>query len=375
MAAWTLAVFAACGPADPSRDAPRWAVSTDPLVTIGETSGAPELLFERIAYARLLESGRIVVADAGSPTVRVYGPDGAFHGAIGRGGEGPGELQSIRGVWTSGDTVGVFDSRLRRLVTYVADGTAISTASVTVPGDAPAGLLDYLAGRFGDGSVALAWTVAERSDQLRVTPDRTVFGLFGPDGRFARIIGEGGGLERYDRTVLPFSGFPRVAAFGDSLYFTDGRSAAVTVWGAVGAGPRVEGGARVIELGAPAVSVRDGLAALRDELGPEAVDAVGTRLDDVPRPDSIPRIGGMLIDDRGSIWAKIYDPGSDPLWLGGGHRPRGGEWWVFDRGGRLTATVVLPDRLAPLDVRGDRLLGVTADDLDVERVAVHAVSR
>ncbi len=359
----------ACAPGERQERAPEWNVTAESLVTIGETAGAAEVLFERIAFARLLERGRIVVADGGPPALRVYGPDGTFQVEIGGAGEGPGEFQSIRGLWTAGDTVGVFDSRLRRLVTYLTDGTHLSTVSLTVPNAAPDGLLDFLAGRFRDGSVAVAWTVADRSTPLRVTPDRTVLGRFGPDGRFLDTIGEGGGLERYDRTVRPLSGYPRAAVLGDSLYFTDGYGGRIRIWSAGG------GEGRSVDLPLPVVSVRDAMAALEAKLGPDASDPVGTLLADVPAPDSLPRIGGLSFDDRGALWAKPYVPGVDALWVGGGARPRGPTWAVFDRAGLRLATVTIPGDLVVLDVRDDRLLGLTLDRLDVERVVVHAIVR
>jgi hypothetical protein len=94
-----------------------------------------------------------------------------------------------------------------------------------------------------------------------------------------------------------------------------------------------------------------------------------------PRPDSIPHLGGLLIDEGGRIWAKRYDPATDAIWLGGGARGFGGTWWVADSAGRVIASVQVPAGFAPLAVEDARVVGVSVDSLGVERVEVRTISR
>lgn len=52
--------------------------------------------------------------------------------------------------------------------------------------------------------------------------------------------------------------------------------------------------------------------------------------------------------------------------------------WVagrFDPSGEIVATVRMPDTVIPLEIEGDRLLGRSVSELDVERVVVHGIER
>ena len=96
-------------------------------------------------------------------------------------------------------------------------------------------------------------------------------------------------------------------------------------------------------------------------------------LETQPREEAIPWISMMLVDDQDRLWVKRYDPRTDSHYLMG-DRCRGGEWWILESDGTVTATIVLPEGFLLLDVRGDRLLGNTRDPLGVEQLRVHGFS-
>lgn len=50
-----------------------------------------------------------------------------------------------------------------------------------------------------------------------------------------------------------------------------------------------------------------------------------------------------------------------------------GVWVVVEPDGTVAATITLPEGLVLSDVRGDRLTGVTRDELEVERVVVYEI--
>lgn len=68
----------------------------------------------------------------------------------------------------------------------------------------------------------------------------------------------------------------------------------------------------------------------------------------------------------------------DSIWLrekGALWPAPGGQWRIVAPGGRLVAVVRMPGDVIPLDIRGNRLLGLTRGRLGVERVTVHEIRR
>lgn len=96
---------------------PQWRLSPAPALTIGG-DGAPSTEFSRIAAAVRLTKGEIVVADGATQQLRLFDSQGRFLRSFGRRGAGPGEFRSLNWMGRSGDTLFVYDSRLKR-ITYV----------------------------------------------------------------------------------------------------------------------------------------------------------------------------------------------------------------------------------------------------------------
>ena len=46
---------------------------------------------------------------------------------------------------------------------------------------------------------------------------------------------------------------------------------------------------------------------------------------------------------------------------------------MVGRDGELISTVEMPDGFIPMDIRGNRVLGLTRDELGVERVSVYEI--
>ncbi|MBK8002988.1 MAG: hypothetical protein IPK12_03350 [Gemmatimonadetes bacterium] len=62
-----------------------------PLFTL-DSGDDPELEYSAISAVRRLPSGEMVVADARSPVIRIFSPDGRRLRTIGREGGGPGGI-------------------------------------------------------------------------------------------------------------------------------------------------------------------------------------------------------------------------------------------------------------------------------------------
>lgn len=79
-------------------------------------------------------------------------------------------------------------------------------------------------------------------------------------------------------------------------------------------------------------------------------------------PDVFPAYQGLMMGDDGVLWVHDY--------LRPGERS---EWFAFDADGNWTRTLVLPSRTVLLDIGPDWAVVRTLDEVDVQRVAVHAL--
>jgi hypothetical protein len=203
-------------------------------------------------------------------------------------------------------------------------------------------------------------------------PDRITLEHIGPSGEHLGRLGETTGLVRASLAAkvngpIPFSPFPHAATHGDVVYLTNGSQPLVTARSATGQW--------TIAFPAHDHDAGQEWTALVGELERRRLQPFVGVVSTAPRPDSIPHLSGLLIDDAGLVWAKRYDPRTDAIWLGGGARGLGGTWWVADSAGRVVASVQVPVGFAPLEIQDARVIGVSVDSLGVERVEVRAISR
>lgn len=349
-----------------------WSVAATPVATIGVLDGEPEYILRDVKEVRLLPDGRVVIADGGTPPIRVYAPDGTYERGIGGTGEGPGEFLDVARLFViEPDTIEAYDWRTFRLSRFLADGTFISTR----PFIASEGRPEIYIGRFSDGGHAFGWISAAGRSSSTVLADSMQFGRFGTDGTLEQVLHTTTGMRRFDRGPVPFSPRLYVEMVRDSIVFTDGLEPELHVLGPAGAV------ARTIRIPVEPPDAAAAEATLRVELGREP-DSDSERImqrsveqfEAVPDRDLVPHLSTMLVDDGNRFWVKRYRPATDNAWTGffGG---TGGEWLVVEPEGTVVATITLPDGLYLSDVRGDRLAGVARDELEVERVVVYRVSR
>jgi hypothetical protein len=370
----------ACGSSEaPRQTSAGWTLSAEPIVSVGELDGADEYLFQSITDALLLSDGRLVVADDGTLDVRLFDSAGAFLSRWGGAGDGPGEYQNVRAVWrTSATEIGVYDARAHRLTYIDVDGAVVGTRPILPPtgSELPAGMYDVFVGAFADGSVALG--LLAFGGQLvpgSIVDDRFIVARFDLDGVFAGTIGEeetffertgfsgGGGAP------LPYTPIPYTAMHRDSIYMADGRRPEVEVRdgeGNVG---------RTITFPADRQDVEAAYAALAEEIQRRDTRLTVDNLNETPRSESIPYVGGLMVDSDGFLWVRGFDAPDDALWLSGGIDRYGGSWWVLSPQGDLVTTVAMPEHLRPIYIEGDRLVAVSLDDLEVQRVVVHTIER
>ena len=307
----------------------------------------------------------------------MFGPDGTFLNSIGRSGEGPGEFSGVTGLWLTPDAlIGLWDRGNLRISTYRPDGELVSTNRLRVEGEEEYSVTpEVLLGPFGNGDIALAsLEFGGPPDTPEAIPDRWVLARFSPDGEPRGALGDLRGMRRLRGQPLPFTPLPRVAVLGDSLFAADGYEAGIDVRGPDGAVGRTI----ILPTLDRSADTESAWSALEAELRARNREMYLGMLERLPRSDEFPQIGGLLADDRGLLWVKLYDVPGDALWLGHGPamRPRaGGEWHLVRPDGEVLGTVRMPDGLSPLHITENRLVGVQRDALDVERLVVHGFER
>jgi hypothetical protein len=366
----TAILLAACKAADDAAGPESWSIAADPSLSIGVEEGDSVYLFQRIADARFVGADRIVVADARLLVLREYDRDGKFIAQRGGKGGGPGQFESLGHIWiVPPDTVVTWDNQTLRLTYFGGDGTPVRTVGLQSANAAVGpGRLDFLAGALQDGSLVFAKVALAGAGG----PDSVSIETIGQDGKHLRRVAETTGMIRARLAEkvngpIPFSSFPYVATYGDVIYYMNGTEPMVRAWSAAGE--------RTIPFPAHEYDVEREWSAFVTKLETENRQPFVSVVATAPRPEWIPHLGGLLVDDTGRIWAKRYDPGTDAIWLGGGARAVGGTWWVADPAGRLVAQVQVPAGFAPLQVADTRALGVSVDSLGVERIEVRTISR
>lgn len=339
---------------------------------IGTQAGASEYTFSAIPDVAVAPDGAILVSDAFGRELRVFDASGQFTHSIGQPGEGPGEFGAAPHVaGFDGDSVFVFDDRLRRLTAFTHEGEVGSTAVLGFDG----GGRPMSAIRLEDG------TLLSLSRWTPITPDRAVHDLrleldsavvehLGADGqpldtllvladrpraRHSIAVADGGIRTR--EAVPPFvpRAFVRltrsqaIVARSDlfELQFRDFRGELEAVLRVLGAQNPMTGD----ELR------RRQDAALVAQFG-ENVDPLLRRLNVEFIPDGLQAFQNILVGVNGDVWVARAEFDSS----------NGYEWLVFDPSGVLRGTVTTPPRVRLFEVHDDFVIGVFRDELDVSFV-------
>ncbi len=347
-----------------------WRVGEVPAVSIGTGEGDEgEMLFIVLDATRLAD-GRIVVANAGTSELRVFGADGAYLETWGGPGEGPGEFGRFTPQAVSrwpGDSVAagnmfqsrleVFDSRGRhgRTVT-LADGFH-SFLGVLPDGAVLAKPSRVLSGISGYEDLSLA-----RRDED--------FGLLRSDGELRVSLGLHPGEEWYasttppSATVHPFGRSTIATIWGDIVVLAPTDRYELRAYGSDGALVRII--RRDHELRSPTRAELDDLLAESFADLPEEVRMrFVAQTEDMPLVEFFPAFEALHSDLLGHLWVQEYRfPGED-----------GNLWTVFDADGRVKGLVETPPGLDIFEIGEDYVLGKTIDEFDVERVQLWPLDR
>jgi hypothetical protein len=318
----------------------------------------------RVAGARLLPGGVLVVGNAGTGEILRFDETGAPIDRLGREGEGPGEFRDLTALLPGvGDTLVVYDVRLGRLTTFDGAGDLVGTREMHPPSrvvdlkplaiDADGQVLSV----FGDARFfASSGTRRDTTPLLLIDPASRADTLgYWPNAEWSFSATEGGAMR------LP-------VGFGRALY-ASGR-----------AGRAVLGSSDVLDVvlldmagdtlmrirqTAPNRSVSSDdverwrsqrLDALPEGLAQTARQAVR----EAPYHPTYPAFEGLLLDADGRIWIGHTPPWSSPTKA----------WTVFGPDGEPAWSVTLPASAEVLDARATRVVTLDRDEVDVEIVRV-----
>ncbi len=345
-----------------------WRADSVPLFSVGDLDGA--LAFARIVDVQPLESGRLAVLDGQSRLLHFLQRGGGWIRSVGGPGEGPGEFSvPVRVLPLGGDTVAVWDFRSRRLTEFDGEGVFVHAVAVDLPhgpGDGP------MLHRVGDGYAVQGMGSLSDVEESRGRPMNESLRL----GRNGAVVGRYGsfpGAEFFRSEKLMgialLGAVPVAAGRGDDFVVGAAEAPEIRVFGATGAleatirwpdwdrtvtaemiERTIEGQVRSVP-----VDQRDGLEEmLRREM---------------PAADHYPPYNTLLVDDGGRVWVgrhrrpwEKFTPTTTPET----------EWTVFDRDGVARARLVTPAGLRVHAVADQRLIGVSTDDLDIQRVVAYA---
>lgn len=330
---------------------------------LGGTDERAGYVFSSPPAGRLLEGGRILLADAEFAEVRLYGPDGLLAFRMGRHGQGPGEFSRIDWIAVRGqDTVVVWDPSSARLTYLSLDGDVLEVVradpSLTAQRRMP------FRGMFDDGSFPL------RAREFRPIPDDPAveeftdtarYLLFGPNGAYRRELVRTPGEERfvYRRSgsvvmISPIFGATELAtAVADR--FVHAHSGTPVVWELSRTGDTV----RVwdFDLRTRRATERD-LRAFREGL-PFDEDSTGIAArfaeawEEAPVRTDLPYFDRIVGASDRTAWLGLYaaETEQERVWVG------------LEPEGSLGPVISLPREYELLDTRDGRILVVFEDSL------------
>ena len=300
-------------------------------------------------------AGGLVVANGGTE-LRFYTPTGGLRKSAGGRGGGPGEFQLI--TWVQrirGDSIEVYDGRLRRISVWTRDGERARETPVSggMAARAPGAILAVPAlpaGALPDGQLLFTSSVSflpnaggiarARGWLLRGSPAGPTRDTIAP----IAVIDYGplGSDGRNPPGPVAFMRMLRRAASAEDFAITEGDAYRIEQFDAAGGRTSIR-----VQRNLEPVRAADRAAWKAEPGRPEPVF-----------PSVFPAYSNLFRDTAGRLWAELFK------------RPNASTaaWDVFDAKGRLLATVEVQPSV--LLVTGDaaRVYGIHKDDLDVQTI-------
>lgn len=348
-----------------------WRLADMPALEIGLADGAPEYLLNRVQATVRRADGTIVLANGGTQEIRFYDAEGRHLRSVGGPGGGPGEFQRL--VWmdaTRGDSILAYDLFAQRLSTFSPDGDFVRAVNLDGFESLP-----QLQSVFEDGSLVVKVTGTEgMGGEDGIATTFATFHHASPTGAPLEVLYKGPPERAYQTTAssggaMTMSVVPEMfgasavgVAAGDSLFIGRNDHAELVILSSQG---DVRGRLRYSAEPRP---VTDAMVTAADRARgrPSGPGPMEEALRNRPRAEVLPFFTDAIVDRSGNLWLHEHGmPGNDDP----------SRWLVFDAEGRLLGLVAMPDGFTPRYIDDEHVLGVSRDELDVERVQLYPIEK
>jgi hypothetical protein len=336
---------------------------------IGSADAAePAYVFGEVVDAVTDPLGRVWVLDRQAKELRVFDAAGRHLRTVGREGAGPGEFRNPIGLsWDAGARLWVVDTSNQRYEVFDTAGRHVQSYRRTIEGWG----LPWGGGFDRRGEFLYEPTYytdpATRESRHAYVRHRVEGQEVAAADTFLLPTHESATYEVKFARGSSFRGVPYTPAL---VWHFDGEQG---LWMGVSdryrlyrralAGDTVRVVEREHRPAAVSAAERDSVIASLEEWarpGPNMGGRVSGPLDYGLIPAVKPAFRGMVVDDRGHLWVAATESGP------------GGRWDVFDPEGRYLGTVAMELDVFPLPrIRGNTVVGVRRDELDVPQVVVY----
>jgi len=361
-----------------------WTAELEPTLEIGaDETDTTQILFQ-VTGALVLSDDRIVVSLGTTPMLRWFDATGRFLNGTGRPGGGPGEFGPDRAwisdLWPlSGDSVATWEHNTRRMQVFDSNGRYARAVVLDVPPDLPISAYPQILGRLDNGFVSFVSPPSQLGPVGEVRRDSLRYVHYAADGTFTRELARlpgftyfamrwrlPDGRETKTEGRPPYARLPVAWASGSTFYYGSNDRYEVTLYDTAGDLKLL------IRKPTPNRPVTpEAIQTYKDDAMARAPDDPSTRrqweesINEAPYPDSLPAYRRLRADRDGMIWIQDYDlPGADTT-----------AWSVFDATGRWVSELALPADWQIMDIGASYILVLVRDDLGVERVRRHHLSR
>lgn len=374
-----LTVLLAARPA-PGAAQMEWDLSPAPLLVVGDATSSGHELFQVVDATRLGD-GRLVVLNAGTSEIRVFGPSGELIGVFGRKGEGPGEYQRLRAVRSDGSGGFWVHDWLAGRVTHLDENFEV-LGTQRVGYDLGAGT--PVPGRFRpfeNGDVVIARGVLTMMESYARKP-----GLH--HDSLSLSVHRDGSLQEVVRLTrgqtfgvrVGTSGITRPIPFGETAVYGSGPSSLIVGMSHSTQFDVLDGRGQVIKTYEAQGQLRRATprdwSLYRDELRAQYESEFKIRgisierepvaeefLAETPRGRAFPLFDAATIDGAGRVWVREYSLG-DPV----------RRWQVLGDDG-VVAVLDIPAEWEVLEFGDSHVVVLLKDEFDVESVRVYGIGQ